>query len=210
MDCSPPGSSVHGILQARILEWVTISLSRESSRPRDRTQISCKAGSLYCWVTREALSARYSCPIFSLLQLSLTFEKQTLLFTHSKLYHVHCSRCKNLQTKRLKCSMGVSATFSNPSTRHPRQGFLSLSALHISAKSKVQHQKKVFRLLLGQSDFRHTDRKVAGEKLMLTLRNWLLPFLLLWNALCTAPCEMTARQCCNTIPLKTSCACTKH
>ena len=41
MDCSPPGSSVHGILQARILEWVAISLSRESSWPRDQTCISC-------------------------------------------------------------------------------------------------------------------------------------------------------------------------
>ena len=38
MDCSPPGSSVHGISQARILEWVAISFSRGSSRPRDRTQ----------------------------------------------------------------------------------------------------------------------------------------------------------------------------
>ena len=37
MDCSPPGSSVHGILQARILEWVAISLSRGSSWPRDGT-----------------------------------------------------------------------------------------------------------------------------------------------------------------------------
>ena len=37
VDCSPPGSSVHGILQARILEWVAISLSRGYSRPRDRT-----------------------------------------------------------------------------------------------------------------------------------------------------------------------------
>ena len=37
MDCSPPGSSTHGILQARILEWVAISFSRGSSRPRDRT-----------------------------------------------------------------------------------------------------------------------------------------------------------------------------
>ena len=35
MDCSPPGSSVHGILQARILEWVAISFSRGSSQPRD-------------------------------------------------------------------------------------------------------------------------------------------------------------------------------
>ena len=38
--CSPPGSSIHGILQARILEWVAISSSRGSSRPRDRTHIS--------------------------------------------------------------------------------------------------------------------------------------------------------------------------
>ena len=41
MVCSPPGSSVHGILQARILEWVAIPFSRGSSWPRDRTHISC-------------------------------------------------------------------------------------------------------------------------------------------------------------------------
>ena len=41
MDCSPPGSPVHGILQARILEWVAMPSSRGSSRPRDRTCISC-------------------------------------------------------------------------------------------------------------------------------------------------------------------------
>ena len=39
MDCSPPGFSVHGISQARILEWVAISFSRESSGPKDRTCI---------------------------------------------------------------------------------------------------------------------------------------------------------------------------
>ena len=42
--CNPPGFSVHGILQARILEWVTISFSRGSSRPRDRTSVSCIGG----------------------------------------------------------------------------------------------------------------------------------------------------------------------
>ena len=41
MDCSPLGSSVHGISQARILEWVAISFSRGYSQPRDRTHISC-------------------------------------------------------------------------------------------------------------------------------------------------------------------------
>ena len=40
MDCSPPGSSVHGIFQARILEWVAISFSRVSSQPRDQTRVS--------------------------------------------------------------------------------------------------------------------------------------------------------------------------
>ena len=40
MDFSPPGSSVHGILQARILEWVAISSSRGSSPPRDQTCVS--------------------------------------------------------------------------------------------------------------------------------------------------------------------------
>ena len=43
VDCSPPGSSVHGILQARILEWVDIPFSRGSSQPRDKTRISCIA-----------------------------------------------------------------------------------------------------------------------------------------------------------------------
>ena len=50
MDCSPPGSSVHGIFQTRILEWVAIPSSRGSSWLRDQTQVSC----IYCWVTWEA------------------------------------------------------------------------------------------------------------------------------------------------------------
>ena len=41
MECSPPGSSAHGIIQGRILEWDAIPLSRGSSQPRDRTQVSC-------------------------------------------------------------------------------------------------------------------------------------------------------------------------
>ena len=46
MDCSPPGSSVHGISQARILGWVVIPFSRGSSPPRDQTLVSCIAGGL--------------------------------------------------------------------------------------------------------------------------------------------------------------------
>ena len=47
MDCSLPGAFVHGIFQARVLEWVAISFSRRSSLPRDQLQVSCIAGSCF-------------------------------------------------------------------------------------------------------------------------------------------------------------------
>ena len=47
MDCSPPGFSVHGVSQTKILEWVDISFSRESSQPRDQTHISFLAGGFF-------------------------------------------------------------------------------------------------------------------------------------------------------------------
>ena len=55
IDCSSPSSSVHEIFQAMILEWVSISFSRGSFQPRDRTQVSCTAGRFFTdWATREA------------------------------------------------------------------------------------------------------------------------------------------------------------
>ena len=54
MDCNLPGSSICGILQARILEWVAISFSRRSSQPRDQTQVSCITGRRFTiWATRD-------------------------------------------------------------------------------------------------------------------------------------------------------------
>ena len=47
MDCSPSGSSVHGISQARILEWVAISFSRRSFQSRDQTRVSCSGGRFF-------------------------------------------------------------------------------------------------------------------------------------------------------------------
>ena len=55
VDCSPPDSSVHGISQARIMEWVAISFSRGSSQPRDRTQFSCIAGRFFTSWTKRRL-----------------------------------------------------------------------------------------------------------------------------------------------------------
>ena len=54
MNCNLPGSSIHGILHARILEWVDISFSRGSSQPRDQTQVSRIAGWCFTdWATRK-------------------------------------------------------------------------------------------------------------------------------------------------------------
>ena len=54
MDCSLPGSSVHGIFQAIVLEWIAISFSRGSSRPRDWTQVSRIVDRRFTvWATRE-------------------------------------------------------------------------------------------------------------------------------------------------------------
>ena len=58
IDCSLPGSSVHGILQARILKWVVMPSSRGSSRPRGWIQVSCITGRFFTfWATREAQRA---------------------------------------------------------------------------------------------------------------------------------------------------------
>ena len=69
MDCSTPGSSVHGILQARVLEWVAISFSRGSSRPGDQTCVSCDScigrQVLYQYTTGEACTVAFVLEIFT-------------------------------------------------------------------------------------------------------------------------------------------------
>ena len=82
VDCSLPGSSIHGILQVRILEWVAISFSRGSSRPRDRTWVSHIAGRRFnLWATREAhTNSTYTMNIRGWFPLGLT----GLIFLQSK------------------------------------------------------------------------------------------------------------------------------
>ena len=59
MHCGPPGSSIHGILQARLLEWIAISFSRGSSQLRDRTQVSRIAGRCFNLWAREGHSKNF-------------------------------------------------------------------------------------------------------------------------------------------------------
>ena len=64
-DYSLPGSSVHGILQARILEWIAIPFSRGSFCPRDQTRVSCISGRFFIiWATREVLKIQLNPRLF--------------------------------------------------------------------------------------------------------------------------------------------------
>ena len=101
MDCSQPGSSVHGILQARILEWVTISFSKGSSQPRGQTRsyyVSCIGRwVLYHWrnlgspITINSFKQRHS------IHVSAYIPRFYIERKHYKLYFLICcikhSRC---------------------------------------------------------------------------------------------------------------------
>ena len=82
MDRSLPGFSIHGIFQAGILEWIAISFSRGSSRPRDWTCISCIGRQiLYHWATSEAHICDCVCEnIYKYILFQFTYT----------LYHLHC------------------------------------------------------------------------------------------------------------------------
>ena len=77
-NCSPPGSSAHGVFQARIPEWIVIPFSRGSSRPRDWTWVSCIAGRFFTiWGMREAPVLR---PDFSHCNVSDLIEKNHISY----------------------------------------------------------------------------------------------------------------------------------
>ena len=99
MDYSPPGSSVYGILQARILECVAMPSSRGSSQPKDWTQVSHIAGGFFTiWATREAhawvywllfpLSFERNCSGFFFFFLDLSFVR-AFEFTYVNVYGTH-------------------------------------------------------------------------------------------------------------------------
>ena len=104
MDCSPPGSSVHGIFQTGILEWVAIPFSRGSSQPRDWPQFSCIAGRFFTiWATREALNeARSIQKVKSNIQICLC--KKCLLRTLAKA--VLCAVSAITETRINDCLFG--------------------------------------------------------------------------------------------------------
>ena len=90
MDCSPPGSSVHEILQARTLEWVAISFSRGSSRRKDPTQVSSTAGRFFT-IWRHQGSPTYGWP--SLSEIGHLRIQQPQMVPYCNIYYWKNSAC---------------------------------------------------------------------------------------------------------------------
>ena len=79
MDCSLPGSSVHGIFQARILEWVAISFSSGSSWPRDQTWVSCvpcNGRQILCQLLHLGISEKAMAPHCSTLAWKIPWTEE--------------------------------------------------------------------------------------------------------------------------------------
>ena len=77
MDCSLPGSSMHGISQARIQKWVAIPLSRGTTWPRNRSRVSWIAGRFFTsWATREALVLRTSASSLNICQFTVFWKQE--------------------------------------------------------------------------------------------------------------------------------------
>ena len=112
MDYSLPGSSVHGIFQTRILEWGAMSLSRATSRPRDRTQVSHIAGRFFTiWATREP---PHSTAIVNLLSICIDFSVLDINYGGGGLVARSCLALATLWTVARRAPLSVTLTINGP------------------------------------------------------------------------------------------------
>ena len=126
MDCSLPGSSVHGIFQARILEWVAIAFSRRSSLLRDWTRVSCIVGRRFTvWATREVQVHNW-CMLTSTSYLKASvnrwFTLKTSSLNHQHIYCLDCSLARSFILKMVflftKVTQVLSRKFKNDPWLH--------------------------------------------------------------------------------------------
>ena len=85
IDCSLPGSSVHGIFQVLVLDWIAVSFSRGSSQPRDWTQVSRIVDRRFTiWATREVLIKGKELLLYSFYEASITLRQKPDKYTRRK------------------------------------------------------------------------------------------------------------------------------
>ena len=112
LDCSLLGSSVHGISQARILEWIAIHLSRGSSQLRDRTHVSCiDRQILYLWATRKATLVCVIKGQMAVCFLQFSFPLE-IHFIHNIVILKHLKRSSDYHIHPEKTSMAAYRTKS--------------------------------------------------------------------------------------------------
>ena len=158
MDCSPPGSSVHEIFQARILEWVAISFSRESSQPRDQTWVSCTAGKFFTnmfllqlatviifyflsgyWLWK-LINMFYDCDCCSILKLCPTLRPQGLQDTRLPCPSPSPGICSNPCPLSQRCRPTISssvAPFSSCPQSFPASGSFPMNWLFVSGSQSI-------------------------------------------------------------------------
>ena len=118
MDCKPSVSSVHGIFQAILLEWITISFSRGSSRPRDRTQVSLNVGRHFnLSATREAPKMWYQ--FSSVAELCPTLCDPMNRSMPGLPVHHHLPEFTQTQIHRVRDAIQPSHPLSSPSPPAP-------------------------------------------------------------------------------------------
>ena len=142
VDCSPPDSSVHRILQARTLEWVAIPFSKGSSRPRNQTQVSRIAGGFFAvWASREiTLYYIYSVQFSSVTQSCLTLRSHELQHTRppcpSPTPRVYSNSCPSSRW----CHPAISSSvipFSSCLQSFPASGSFLMSQLFASGGQSI-------------------------------------------------------------------------
>ena len=143
MGCSPPSSSVHGILQARIPEWVAMPSSKGSSQSRDQTQLSCIAGRFF--TTEHPLpweKQKWSNPVISVFMEQLIYgqecgERQSfqVQFTEDLDLGQSCCDHKSISDPALNFKIQISFSFKD----HLNYGvFITYSKPGASVKSPIK------------------------------------------------------------------------
>ena len=158
MDCSLPSSSVHGVLQARILEWVATSFSRGFSQPKYWTQVSCIAGRFFTvWVTREVTSGSPPLPDHKSLHIIIcccsVIQSRPTLCDPMGLQHASLTcpsptprACSNSSPLSLWCHPTISFSdvpFSSCLQSFPASGSFPVSRLFTSGHQSIEASASV-------------------------------------------------------------------
>ena len=176
MDCSPPGSSVNGILQARILEWVAVSSSRGPFWPRDWTQVSCTAGRFFTNAKKLFTKKNSSFNSYNILPTELEIIPlfQRLGDWHLNQPHVHFPHALNGRT-RIRSQAGLASKltlYHLALQRNP--GWGSENSKHGGLKARSWWEGKIQIQTVGGPVY-WTEKAVLVRKAILAASRCFLP-----------------------------------